>query len=59
MAKTYENNIILIKPSVDASDKEIYFKNGMPGLQDQLDHLMNAKERYNAHNNSFLPNKVG
>jgi hypothetical protein len=32
--KNYENNIILIQPKFDASDKEIFKRNGMPGYQD-------------------------
>jgi hypothetical protein len=55
MISTYENNVVLIKPQYDASDKEIFRRNGMPGFADQMNHLVNAKSRGEAQENAFFP----
>lgn len=44
----YENDIVIIKPTFDASDKEIFKRNGMMGPSEKIQHLVHAQARMNA-----------
>lgn len=51
----YENNVVLIKPTVDASDKEIFFRNEIRSIQDKMRNLLNTQDRLNNAQKLFLP----
>ena len=53
--KNYEGDVVLMKPAVDASDKEIYRRNGMGGPAETLKHLVHAKDRIIAQESTFFP----
>eukprot|EP00347_Sterkiella_histriomuscorum_P011235 403373230 len=59
LAKHYDNEILLLKPTVDASDKEIFRRNGMASAAEQLKHLVNTKERLLNQDKTFLPTQFG
>ena len=59
VADHYENDVMILKPVVDASDKEIFKRNGMSSAAEQLKQLVNAKERLLNQDKTFLPNNFG
>ena len=56
---TYESDIILVKPTVDASDKEIFARNGFIGAGENIKQLIYAKERMKVQDTAFMPASFG
>ncbi len=57
--KLYDDNIILIKPNIDASDKEIYARNGYRTASKNLVNFLESGNRGKFIENIFKPKYLG
>ena len=55
----FENNVLLINPLIDASDKEIFFRNEIRSIQDKMRHLLNTQDRLTGSHKLFIPQQLG
>ena len=54
-----DSRVILVKPLVDASDKELHKRNGMLNAQENLAKYLREEKAQNEDKISFVPNKLG
>jgi len=55
----FDSRSILIKPKVDASDKELHRRNGMLNAQKNLTKYLNENKTLSKNKLSFVPSKLG
>ena len=54
----HDSRVILIKPSIDASDKELHQRNNMLNAEKNLRKYLEEEGKVNPHK-AFVPNKLG
>ncbi|CDW80208.1 UNKNOWN [Stylonychia lemnae] len=59
IGNSYDNEVVILKPQIDASDKEIFKRNGMASAAEQLKSLVNTKERLIQQDTTFMPSRFG
>ena len=57
--RIFDDNVVLIKPTVDASDKEIYARNGYRTAAKNLVHFLESGSRAKFTDNVFKPKFLG
>lgn len=57
--RQFDDNVILIKPNIDASDKEIYAKNGYRTASKNLVNFLESENRGSYIEHIFKPKHLG